>query len=79
MLNPEARGARARLAAHRRWRPGDDLDELTAEFLRQAAISDADERIDGMIDAAPRMTPAQIARIRRFANALPDDQAREIA
>jgi len=25
-LNPEARRARARLAAHRRWHPGDDLE-----------------------------------------------------
>jgi hypothetical protein len=65
-LNPEARKARARLAAHRRWRPGDDLDTLTEEFQRALEISDDDELIDDLIARADRMLPEQIARVRRL-------------
>jgi hypothetical protein len=71
MLNPDARIARARLAAHRRWRPGDDIDQLTREFHAALEISRIDETIDDLVDAAPRMTPAQLARLRRLANARP--------
>lgn len=67
MLNPEARRARARLAAHRRWHPGDDLDQLTEECMREMDSSHTDELIDDLVDRAPRMTTAQIARIRRLA------------
>jgi hypothetical protein len=64
-LNPEARRARARLAAHRRWHPGDDLDALTEQCHRELEICRNDERIDDLVAAAPTMTTEQIARLRR--------------
>ncbi len=66
-LNPEARRARARLAAHRRWHPGDDLDQLTEQCLREIEISNIDDGIDDLVAAAPRMTTEQLARLRRLA------------
>lgn len=66
-LNPEARRARARLAAHRRWRPGDDLDQLTEACYREIELSRIDDGIDDLIAAAPKMTAEQIARLRRLA------------
>jgi hypothetical protein len=70
MLNPDAQEARARLEAHRRMTPGADLDALTREVMAEYAsgAGDADgAEIDAMIWDAPRMTPAQLARIRRLA------------
>lgn len=72
MLTPEGRQARARLAAHKRWNPGDDLDALTAQCMRELETSRDDAKIDALIDAAPRMTPAQVERIRKLANAATD-------
>jgi hypothetical protein len=66
-LNPEARRARARLAAHRRWHPGDDLDQLTEQCLHEIELSNIDEGIDDLVAAAPKMTDEQLARIRRLA------------
>jgi hypothetical protein len=68
VTNPEARRARARLAAHRRWHPGDDLDELTEQCYRELELSRIDEGIDALIALAPRMTAEQSARLRRLAN-----------
>jgi hypothetical protein len=65
-LNPEARRARARLAAHRRWHPGDDLDQLTEECYRELERSRIDEGIDDLVATAPAMTAEQIARLRRL-------------
>jgi hypothetical protein len=65
-LNPEARRARARLAAHRRHHPGEDLDALTEECYAELAASRADEAIDDLVAAAPKMTDEQIARLRRL-------------
>jgi hypothetical protein len=62
-LNPEAR--RARLAAHRRWRPGDDLDQLTEQCHREIELSNIDDDIDDLVARAGKMTAEQIARIRR--------------
>ena len=62
-LNPDGRRARARLAAHRRWHPGDDLDQLTEECYRELEISRIDEQIDELIAAAPKMTEEQASRI----------------
>ena len=67
-LNPEARRARARLAAHRRWHPGDDLDALTEECMREIELSNIDAGIDDLVARAPEMTPEQITRIRRLVN-----------
>jgi len=67
-LNPEARRARARLAAHRRWRPGDDLDQLTEECHRALEISNDDDLIDDLVARAGRMTAEQLARVRRLGN-----------
>jgi hypothetical protein len=67
-LNPEARRARARLAAHRRWHPGDDLDQLTEECYRELEISSIDDGIDDLVAKAGKMTSEQIARIRRLGN-----------
>ncbi len=67
-LNPEARRARARLAAHRRWRPGDDLAQLTDECYRALEISRIDDGIDDLVASADKMTGEQIARIRRLGN-----------
>jgi hypothetical protein len=66
-LNPEARRARARLAAHRRWRPGDDLDDLTEECYRELERSRIDDSIDELVAVAPKMTTEQIERVRRLA------------
>ena len=65
-LNPEARRARARLAAHRRWRPGDDLDQLTEQCMREIEISGIDDGIDYLVAKAARMTPEQVARLSRL-------------
>jgi hypothetical protein len=65
-LNPEARKARARLAAHRRWHPGDDLDDLTEQCYRELELSNIDAGIDDLVAAAPKMTGEQIARLRRL-------------
>jgi hypothetical protein len=69
-LNPEARRARARLAAHRRWHPGDDLDALTEQCLRELELSRIDEGIDDLVAVAPKMTTEQLARVRRLASSL---------
>jgi hypothetical protein len=66
-LNPDARRARARLAAHRRWHPGDNLDELTEQCLRELELSRIDDGIDDLVAAAPRMTAEQFTRLRRLA------------
>jgi hypothetical protein len=65
-LNPEARRARARLAAHRRWHPGDDLDQLTDECYREIEQSNIDEGIDDLVAQAPKMTKEQVARLRQL-------------
>jgi hypothetical protein len=62
-LNPEARRARARLAAHRRWHPGDDLDQLTEQCYREIERSNLDDGIDDLVAAAPQLTDAQRARL----------------
>jgi hypothetical protein len=67
-LNPEARRARARLAAHRRYRPGDDLDELTEQCLLEIRRSHIDDGIDDLVALAPDMTPEQISRLHRLAD-----------
>jgi hypothetical protein len=67
-LNPEARRARARLAAHRRWHPGDDLDELTEQCMREIELSNIDDGIDDLVAMAPKMTPEQAARLSRLFN-----------
>lgn len=79
MPNIEARRARARLAAYRRWRTGDDLDRLTIQCLREIEVAGIDAKIDDLVADAPRMTSAQVARIRRWANAEPPEQAAETA
>jgi hypothetical protein len=65
-LNPEARHARARLAAHRRWHPGDDLEALTEQCMREIELSNIDAGIDDLVAKAPKMTPEQLARIGRL-------------
>ena len=73
MLYPEARSARARLAAYRRWHPDDgpaELDRLTAECERELWASGNDEKIDDLVDAAPRLTVVQASRIRKLADTL---------
>jgi hypothetical protein len=68
-INPEARRARARLAAYRRWH-GDDseeLDRLTEECYREFELSRIDDGIDDLVAAAPKMTAEQVARLRRLA------------
>jgi hypothetical protein len=67
VINPEARRARARLAAHRRWHPGEDLDELTEQCYRELERSRIDEGIDDLVALAPKMTAEQAARLRRLA------------
>jgi hypothetical protein len=67
-LNPEARRARARLAAHRRWHPGDDLDQLTEECYRELELSGIDSDIDSLVARAAQMTAEQIGRLRRLAS-----------
>jgi hypothetical protein len=72
MLNPEARRARARLAAYRRWHPDDGvtLDELTEQCMREIELSGTDDGIDDLVAAAPKMTDEQKARVRRLADSL---------
>jgi hypothetical protein len=69
VINPAAHRARARLAAHRRWHPGEDLDELTEQCLREIERSRIDEGIDDLAALAPKMTAGQLARLSRLANA----------
>jgi hypothetical protein len=68
-INPQGRRARARLAAHRRWRPGDDLDQLTEECYRELEISRNDERIDQLVASAQPPTDEQLAKLRRLCSA----------
>jgi hypothetical protein len=67
-MNKNARQARARLAAHRRWHPGDDLDQLTQECYREIERSRIDEGIDDLVAAAPKMTEGQRARLIALVN-----------
>jgi hypothetical protein len=61
-LSPEARRARAQLAAHRRHH-GDDADPPDeAAELERAAL---DRHIDDLVARAPRMTPDQRDKLRR--------------
>ncbi len=69
-LNPEARRARARLAALRRHHPGDDLDQLTEQCYRELEISNDDDTIDDLVAVAHRLTDEQQSRVRRLANSL---------
>ena len=62
-VNPAARRARARLMAHRRWHPGDDLDALTVQCYHELEQTNSDAGVDDWVARAPRMTPAQAARI----------------
>lgn len=63
-LNPEGRRARARLAAHRRWRPGSSDEQLLADL--QAARDE--DLVDQVAARAPDLTPAQADRLRRLVN-----------
>jgi hypothetical protein len=63
-MNPQARQARARLAAHRRWHPGDDLDELAKQCMREIELSNIDAGIDDLVALAPKMTDEQMMRLR---------------
>jgi hypothetical protein len=65
-LNPEARRARARLAALRRHHPGEDLDQLTAECYREIELSNIDAGIDDLVAMAPKMTDEQRDRLNRL-------------
>jgi hypothetical protein len=70
-LSPAARAARARLAAHRRWHPGDDLDELAERCQREIDASrddEVDDAISVIVARAPKLTPEQGARLRRVVN-----------
>lgn len=64
MINQEARRARARLAAHRRWHPGDDLNELTQQCMREIELSNIDDGIDDLVALAPKMTKDQFERLK---------------
>jgi hypothetical protein len=68
VLNPDAREARARLEAHRRRAAsGGDLDQLTREVMAEMNAAEGDHsEIDAMIDGMPRMTGAQVERLRRL-------------
>ena len=70
MINPEARRARARLAAHRRWRPGDDLDALTEECYRAIEVSRSDDGVDDLVALVSSLTDEQRAIFRRLANSV---------
>jgi hypothetical protein len=65
-INPEARRARARLAAHRRWHPGDDPGTLTEQCMREIDRSKIDDGIDDLVTLAPKMTDEQMMRLRRL-------------
>jgi len=65
-LNPEARRARARLAALRRHHPGEDLDQLTEQCYAELARSNIDDGIDDLVAMAPKMTDEQRDRLRRL-------------
>jgi len=62
--DPRVRHASSRLAAAARWSPDADIGELTADLTRARD----DERIDQIAAAAPRMTPEQVAKLRRLFN-----------
>lgn len=68
-MTAAGRKARARLAAHRRWQPGDDLDELTAQCLAELDATGADAGMDDLVAAAPPLTDEQGTRLRRLAEA----------
>jgi hypothetical protein len=71
MLNPAALEARARLEAHRRVAadPTADLDALTLQITTEMYAAEEDSDIDALVDSAPKMTPAQLARIKGLAMA----------
>jgi hypothetical protein len=71
VLDPEARSARARLAAKTRHHGADaDITDEAAEIER-ARI---DRKIDDLVEAAPKMTPGQSARLRRLFTYAPADE-----
>ncbi len=63
-LSPEARRARARLAAHRRWHPGEDPGALTEQCHRELDASAIDEHIKAIAARAPALTPEHAAQLR---------------
>jgi hypothetical protein len=69
--DPRVRHASSRLAAAARWNPDADPAELAADLTRARD----DERIDEIVAAAPRMTPEQVAKLRRFFNQPADPAA----
>ena len=69
--DPRVRHASSRKAAAARWHPDADTAELAAD-LTQARD---DQRIDEIVAAAPRMTPDQVAKLRRFFNQPTDPAA----
>jgi hypothetical protein len=69
--DPRVRHASSRLAAAARWNPDADTAELAADLTRARD----DERIDEIVAAAPRMTPEQVAKLRRFFNQPADPAA----
>jgi hypothetical protein len=71
VINKTARQARARLAAHRRWHPGDDLDQLTGQCMREIELSRIDEGIDDLVALAPKMTKEQADRLHRICTQRP--------
>lgn len=77
MINPEAREARAWLEACNRARPGDDIDAIAREITarKMAETGGEEDEIDDLVWNAPKMTPPQLARIKRSALAGQDYQA----
>jgi hypothetical protein len=78
-MTPEERATglqiRARLEAHRRAKPGDDLDALTGQMVAEQeappGIDDELAGVAGLVASAPQMTADQAERIRALWNTSP--------
>ena len=66
MINADARLARARLRAHKRWKPGDDLDQLTWQALDELKRTNSDAGVDDIVATFPRPTAEFLQDLRRL-------------
>jgi hypothetical protein len=66
VLNTEGRRARARLAARKRWHPGDDqiTRECRAELEEAARAARLEAAIRAVVESAPALTQEQLTRLR---------------
>lgn len=77
--SPETRRARARLAAHTRWHPGDGRTacERRAELAQAARAASLEAAIQAVVELVPPLSQDQAARLRALLGETPDSNEAE--